>query len=142
MAVDNAVSGGVILAATSVGLLAHAPGPFSLPMDQIAFVTLFAVLGAVARAVLDAKDARDTAIKGGVEREKLPRIDLVSLGYAILGAPFVGTLAYAAIRWMGISTDYAIATIIMGMGYMGRDGINLVISTVTALLKLRLGVKE
>ena len=142
MAVDNVAGGAFIFSAAAIGVAAKDLPAFGLSMDKIVIVAGFAIAGAVARAFLDAKAARDAALEAGTPHAELPRVDLVSLAYAILGAPFVGTIAYAGIEWAGISTDYAIATTIMGFGYLGRDGINIVTSAVSALLKARLGAKE
>lgn len=140
MAIDHAVGGLAALGLSTTGILAAgAMGPMNLPMGDLFDISLFAVGGAIARAFLDAKADRDAAAKSGVKHDDLPEIDLVSLGYAILGAPFVGAMTYAIARWMGVSQDYIIIAIIVGMGYLGRDGINWIISIVQKIIATRIG---
>lgn len=139
MALDHAISGGIVLAASSVGMItAGSVGTVNVPISQLCFVSVFAALGAIGRTFLDAKDARDMAAKSGAGN--LPRVDLTALAYALLGAPVVGNIGYAVVQSFQLRDAIAVP-VIMGMGYLGRDGINMVVSIVKTILKARFGDK-
>lgn len=140
MAIDHAVGGPVILAASSLGFMsAAAMGPLNFSMSEIGTVSLLAAMGAVARTFLDAKQARDRAAAGGIERDKLPSVDVVALGYALIGAPVMGSIALALVRAVGFLPDYAAVPTIMCGGYLGRDGINWAISVFQSVISRRTG---
>lgn len=129
MAADHIVGGGVVLAAASAGLVTITKtDPLHVPLEQLALVTLFAAIGAVARAFMDGAAARQKAAQDGVERGKRPEVDYLTLGYALLGAPFVGDLAWTIVQYVGFIPDSAAVCVVMGTGYLGRDAINAVIS--------------
>lgn len=129
MAVDHAIGGAAVFAASSAGLIAAgAAGPLNFSLSQFGAISLLAAMGALARVFLDAKEARDKARASGVEPEHYPRVDVIALGYALLGAPLMGSIGLALVHLLGFLPDYAAVPVIMGMGYLGRDGINWAIS--------------
>jgi hypothetical protein len=135
----ESVAGGTWLVASSAGILAMgAMGPLNLPFGQLASVSMIAALGVLGRAFFDANAARSDARKAGVPKDQLPQIDFMSLGYALVGAPLVGNVAYGIIRYLAVP-DYGTLPAIMLMGYLGNDGINYVLSTVKSLIKTRFG---
>ncbi len=136
--VSEPLSGGIVLAAAGAGIAVGGFfGPLNFPLADFGWATVFAVLGVLGRAVLDAKDAREAARAKGAE--KLPVFDFVSFAYGMFGAPLMGGIALASVRAIGFFPDYAAAPVIMGMGYMGRDGINLVIGTARDIVSKRTG---
>src|SRR6185369_3543177 len=121
------ITGGVFIVATGIGLAAAGIlGPLNFPLADFGWATAFAMVGALGRAVLDAKAIRDKAVESGVSRGNLPQFDLVSLVYAMFGAPLIGGITLASVRGAGFLPDWSAAPIIMGLGYMGRDGVNAI----------------
>lgn len=137
------VTGGLFLAASSAGVMAGGfLGPLNFPLEDFGWATLFAMIGALGRAVLDAKASRDKAIAAGIENRNLPRFDLVSLVYALFGAPLVGGIALASVRGLGFLPDWSAAPVIMGLGYMGRDGVNAIVGLFRDFVGQKIGKKD
>lgn len=119
---EHVIGGGIFLGLAGAGMAAGgAAGALNFSLVEIATVSLFAGIGAVARTFLDAKAARDKAAGNGTPKDKLPTVDLISLGYALLAAPFVGSVAMFLIESYGAVPDYGAAFFLMGGGYLGRD---------------------
>lgn len=146
MAVDHAFWGGMTLILVGAGLTTGGiAGPLGeLSLTEIGIVSILAAGGAAARAFLNAKEAREKAANSGTPPDKLPKIDLISLGYALIGAPFMGSVGLAAIRAGGDVLHfpipaYGIAPAIMAMGYYGKDAIEFVRSIGSRALNQRGG---
>lgn len=123
------LTGGLVLAAASAGVLTSGfLGTMDFPLSELAAASFFAVIGSIGRSLLDAKAKRDKAIDAGVPTGNLPRLDFVSLIYAIFATPLIGGLALAAVRGLGFLPDWSAMPVIMGVGYMGQDGVNAIIS--------------
>src|SRR5579884_2921428 len=127
------MEGPVVLALTAGGLMAggHAGGPLDFPLADFGWATVFAAIGVVGRATLDAKDARDHARS---EHRAPDEFDFVSLALAIFAAPLIGGIALAISRAAGFLPDYMAAPVIMGMGYWGRDGVSVTLDVIRGLL--------
>lgn len=116
-----------ILAATSVGMaIGGATGPLDFSLLEFVAVSFFAAFGVLAQAVLTAKEARDKA--ADLPEDKRPRMDMISLGYSLLAAPFLGSVALAIVRAGGDIFHFAVPAYgqipaIMAMGYAGKTGI-------------------
>jgi len=136
----EASAGGLILAAVGSALAAGGlGGPLDFPLGDFGWATFFAMIGALGRAALDAKAARDAARGVGVAAGNLPGLDLVSLAYAAFGAPLVGGLALFGVRAVGFVPDWGAAPVIMGAGYMGRDGVNYAIGLARDIVNRKSG---
>lgn len=122
----------VFMAASALGLIAGgASGPLNFPLSDFGAATLFASIGVVGRAVLDARDARTAALAAGASPHAF---DFVGLAYGLFATPLIGGMALAFSRQVGFVPDFAAVPIIMGMGYMGRDGVSFLLDIVRSIL--------
>lgn len=126
------LEGPIILAAVATGVIAGGQaGPLAFSMSDFGWATAFAAIGMIGREFLDAKDERDKAIAAGLPPHPL---DYVSLAYGLFSCPLVGGISLALSHATGFVPDYAAAPIIMGIGYLGRDGVNLALNIIRAII--------
>jgi hypothetical protein len=126
----------VIAAAGGAMVAGGVAGPLDFPLPDFGWATIFALIGLIGRAMLDAKAARDKAKASGAP---LPKLDITSLVYSMFGAPLVGGIVLAGSRALGFVPDYAAAPLIMLMGYWGQDGVTFVLDLVKAIVSRRTG---
>lgn len=93
----------------------------------------FAMLGACSFQFIRAQDARQKAADKGVPVEQRPRIDIVMVGYAMLGAIISAACMIYAVHQFGGATGFGDATWLQSVaGYMvaGAAGPPLVLKMV------------
>lgn len=121
-----AVNGGALAALGHLGLMNYTMGTYL-------FGTAFSILGAVSWQFMNAKAARESAEKNGTKQADLPRIDKISLGYAMCGAP----LSSGCITWLinvsGGTQDYVSVPLYMLAGAAGPPLVTFAINKLMVL---------
>lgn len=133
MAAEHAVGGSIFLALSASSLVFGGDGgPFSFPLADLGWASMFVFAGAVARAALDAKEARAEARR--LRLPMPPGLDGASLAYALLAAPMMGAMTLASVKGLGFVPDNMAVPALMGFGYWGRDGVDWILDLAKSVI--------
>lgn len=115
----------------NVGLLwlADAFGVPVASIQELLWGTCLSVFGAAAWQFINAQKNRETAVSKGAKGADIPRIDLTTLGYAMLGAPLSSGLLIWLIHAVGgIAGSYLSSGLFIGAGAAGPQFVIMAIS--------------
>lgn len=111
---------------------------FGVPVasvQELAWATTLGIAGAFAWQFITARKNREAAIAKGARGSDVPKIDLTTLGYAMLGAPLASGLLIWAIHAMGgVPTSYTSSGLYMAAGAAGPEYVTMALSVVMRFL--------
>lgn len=79
---------------------------FNIPTDEFLVGLVCAAIGAVAWQFLVAQSAREDAAAKGIAAKDRPTVDLVTVGYALFGAPLVAGALIVLIHSFGGTANF------------------------------------
>lgn len=91
---------------TSAGGVAILSTINAIPLGEYVPGTIFAIIGAIGWQFIAAQVAREAAAKNGTPLSQRPTIDLVTVGYAIFGAPLASGALIALIHLFGGTANF------------------------------------
>lgn len=100
------VTAATLAAATSASGTALLSAFTTLPVGEFLPGTMFAVIGAIGWQFIAAQAAREKGAQDGVARDKLPTVDITTLGYSVFGAPLAAGCLIAAIHFFGGTSNF------------------------------------
>lgn len=86
---------------TSAGGVAILSTLNTIPIGEFIPGTILAAMGAVGWQFIIARQAREKAAANGTPKDKLPTIDIVSVGYSLFGAPLAAGCVIALVHMFG-----------------------------------------
>lgn len=121
-------------AVTSAGGIAILSTVHDIPLNEYVPGTVFAIIGAVGWQFIRAQDAREKSAQNGTAFKDRPTIDLVTVGYAIFGAPLASGALIALIHLFGGTATLLSLGGFMLAGAAGPSIVQRAISMFVAIL--------
>ena len=98
-----AATAAVITSASGMAILSTLN---TIPLQEYVPGTIFAIIGSIGWQFIAAQVAREKAAQDGTPADKRPVIDLVTVGYAIFGAPLASGALIAIIHMFGGTANF------------------------------------
>lgn len=110
----------------------------TIPLAEYVSGTVFAMIGAFAWKFIAAQSAREKAAASGTPKDKLPTVDFVTVGYALVGAPLASGAVIAMVHIFGGQANWLS---VPGFLFAGAAGPTLVTRMVNMFMNMAPGGK-